>query len=87
MFINLFINTQFDNSRFGENNERTAHCIQMSETVCDLTAALTDLKSKYSADVLSEPLRGMSSDLIEFPRTTSDQFCPYKDSMFIIISY
>lgn len=77
----------FDASRFGQDNERTAHCIQMSETECDLTAALTELESKYSADVLSEPLRGMSSDLIEFPRTASDLFCPYQDSMFIKISH
>lgn len=55
----------------------------MSETECDLTAELTDLKSKYGADVLSEPLRNMSSELVEFPRTASDQFCPYQDSKFM----
>ncbi|XP_017329992.1 coagulation factor IIIa [Ictalurus punctatus] len=68
-------------SKFGEDNQRTPHCIQMSETECDLTAELTDLKSKYTADVLSEPLRNMSSELIEFPRTASDQFCPYQDTV------
>ncbi|MCJ8728563.1 hypothetical protein PDJAM_G00005840 [Pangasius djambal] len=65
-------------SKLGEDNKRTPHCIQMNETKCDLTAELTDLKSKYGADVLSEPLR--DSDLIEFPRTASAQFCPYQDT-------
>ncbi|KAM9488717.1 coagulation factor III, tissue factor a [Clarias gariepinus] len=68
-------------SKFGENNQRIPHCIRMSQTECDLTAGLTDLKSKYEADVVSEPLRDMSSDLIEFPRTASEQFCPYQDTI------
>ncbi|MCI4374417.1 hypothetical protein PGIGA_G00005970 [Pangasianodon gigas] len=68
-------------SKLGEDNQRTPHCIQMSETECDLTAELRELKSKYGADVLSEPLRGISSDLIEFPRTASAQFCPYQDTI------
>ncbi|XP_027005521.2 coagulation factor IIIa [Tachysurus fulvidraco] len=68
-------------SKLGEDNQRASHCIQTTETVCDLTAVLTELKSKYSADVLSEALKGMSSDLIEFPRTASELFCPYQDTI------
>ncbi|TSK34869.1 Tissue factor [Bagarius yarrelli] len=68
-------------SRLGEDNQRARHCIQTSETECDLTAELTDLKSKYGADVLSEALKDISSDLIEFPRTASALFCPYQDTL------
>ncbi|KAK2854809.1 hypothetical protein Q7C36_006678 [Tachysurus vachellii] len=68
-------------SKLGEDNQRASHCIQTTETECDLTAVFTELKSKYSADVLSEALKGMSSDLIEFPRTASELFCPYQDTI------
>ncbi|XP_060778092.1 coagulation factor IIIa [Neoarius graeffei] len=68
-------------SKLGGDNHRATHCIQMNKTECDLTNQLTDLKIKYSADVLSTPLKGMSSSLIEFPRTESAQFCPYTDTV------
>lgn len=68
-------------SKLGEDNQRARHCIQTSKPECDLTAELTDLKSKYGADVLSEALPGISSDLIEFPRTASQLFCPYQDTI------
>ncbi|XP_036377782.1 coagulation factor IIIa [Megalops cyprinoides] len=64
----------------GKNRERNPHCIRSSKTECDLTSMLTDLKATYSADVISEPLPGQSSDLPEFPHTRSDTFCPYKDT-------
>lgn len=79
----VFNSAQYHVFRLGEDNQRASHCIQTTETECDLTAVLTDLKSKYGADVLSEALKGMSSDLIEFPRTASELFCPYQDSTFI----
>lgn len=84
-FLKAFcVMDQYNAYRFGEDNQRIPHCIRMSQTECDLTAGLTDLKSKYEADVVSEPLRDMSSDLIEFPRTASEQFCPYQDSRFLL---
>ncbi|KAI5618114.1 tissue factor precursor [Silurus asotus] len=67
-------------SKFGGDNQRTSHCIQMNKTECDLTVEFADLKSKYTADVLSEPLPGVSFDSPEFPRAPSDQFCPYQDT-------
>ncbi|KAK3551389.1 hypothetical protein QTP70_016626 [Hemibagrus guttatus] len=68
-------------SKLAEDNQRARYCIRTKETECDLTAELTDLKSKYRADVLSEPVSDMSSDLIEFPRTASELFCPYQDTI------
>ncbi|KAB5586784.1 hypothetical protein PHYPO_G00005530 [Pangasianodon hypophthalmus] len=68
-------------SKLREDNRRTRNCIRMTETECDLTAELTELNSTYGADVLSEPLRGTFSDLIEFPRTASAEFCPYQDTI------
>ncbi|KAG7336090.1 hypothetical protein KOW79_000783 [Hemibagrus wyckioides] len=67
-------------SKLAEDNQRPSHCIRTNETECDLTAKLTDLKSKYRADVVSEPLAGITSDLVEFPRTKSEIFCPYQDT-------
>ncbi|XP_036441668.1 coagulation factor IIIa [Colossoma macropomum] len=65
----------------GQNSERRPSCIQTTETECDLTAGLTDLKGHYYADVLSEPARGETSDLVEHPHTTSPQFIPYQDTV------
>ncbi|KAF7652308.1 hypothetical protein LDENG_00098490, partial [Lucifuga dentata] len=64
----------------GQDKQRSAHCLRTSQTVCDLSASLTDLKATYTADVLSEPPLGVTSDLIEFPYSTSPRFCPYKDT-------
>lgn len=52
------------------------------ETECDLTAELKNLKASYNADILSEPKRGVSSDLVEFPHVTSERFSPYNDSQY-----
>lgn len=64
----------------GKDRERNPFCIRSMETECDLSNSLTDLKATYSADVLSEPPRGATSDIIEFPHTRSQRFCPYKDT-------
>ncbi|XP_066539249.1 coagulation factor IIIa [Hoplias malabaricus] len=65
----------------GENRERSPLCIQTNETECDLTTELKDLKGRYSADVLSQPIQKVSSDGAEFPHTTSDWFVPYNDTL------
>ncbi|KAM6971603.1 coagulation factor III, tissue factor a [Tautogolabrus adspersus] len=67
-------------SASGGNKQRNPHCIRSLGTVCDLSSSLMDLKACYMADVLSEPLPGATSDLIEFPYTSSPRFCPYKDT-------
>ncbi|KAL4635923.1 tissue factor-like [Arapaima gigas] len=63
-----------------KDRERNPNCIRSTSTECDLTNMLTDLKKKYQAEVLSEPLLGMTSDLIEFPYTRSEEFSPYTDT-------
>ncbi|KAK1795119.1 hypothetical protein P4O66_010296 [Electrophorus voltai] len=68
-------------SQRGQNRERTPLCIQTSNTECDLTTALSNLKGKYIAEVQSEPVRGVSSDLTEFPHTASNWFCPFNDTI------
>lgn len=70
--------------RLGQDRERTPHCIKTMETECDLTAELKDLKDYYSADILSEPMRGVSSDLVEFPHVRSEKFSPYHDSQYLL---
>lgn len=65
----------------GKDRERNPHCIRTKNTDCDLTRMLTDLKETYYADVLSEPERGATSDIVEFPHTRSERFCPYKDTL------
>ncbi|KAF4095697.1 hypothetical protein G5714_023300 [Onychostoma macrolepis] len=67
-------------SELGQDRDRTPHCIKTMATECDLTAELKNLKAYYSADILSEPMRGVSSDLVEFPHSRSDQFSPYYDT-------
>lgn len=68
-------------SKQGEDRKKTPLCIQSSETDCDLTAELQDLRGSYTADILSEPVRGSDSDIIEHPSTQSSPFCPYKDTV------
>ncbi|XP_073687364.1 coagulation factor III, tissue factor a [Garra rufa] len=68
-------------SELGQDRERTPHCIQTMGTECDLTAKLKNLKAYYSADILSEPMRGVSSDLVEFPHVSSAKFSPYHDTV------
>ncbi|XP_044033037.1 coagulation factor IIIa isoform X1 [Siniperca chuatsi] len=67
-------------SAVGGDKQRNPHCIRSLVTVCDLSSSLTDLNAYYIADVLSEPPLGATSDLIEFPYTSSPRFCPYKDT-------
>ncbi|XP_016373639.1 tissue factor-like [Sinocyclocheilus rhinocerous] len=67
-------------SELGQNRDRTPHCIRTMATECDLTAGLKNLKAHYSADILSEPMRGVSSDLVEFPHVRSEKFSPYYDT-------
>ncbi|XP_059900550.1 coagulation factor IIIa isoform X1 [Gadus macrocephalus] len=64
----------------GENRESNPHCIRSRETMCDLSASLSRLRESYIAEVLSEPLRGVASDLVEPPYTRSQAFCPYLDT-------
>lgn len=70
--------------RLNQDRERTPHCIRTLDTECDLTAVLKNLKAYYSADVLSEPMRGVSSDLVEFPHVSSGKFSPYHDSQCLV---
>ncbi|KAI3355089.1 hypothetical protein L3Q82_017860 [Scortum barcoo] len=67
-------------SVLGGDKQKNPHCIRSSKTVCDLSSSLTDLNVYYTADVLSEPPLGATTDLIEFPYTTSPRFSPYKDT-------
>ncbi|CAB1326015.1 unnamed protein product [Coregonus sp. 'balchen'] len=64
----------------GKDRHRNPHCIRSSGTECDLTNELRNLQETYSADVLSEPLPGITSDLVEFPYTRAKRFSPYKDT-------
>ncbi|XP_014832234.1 PREDICTED: tissue factor-like [Poecilia mexicana] len=64
----------------GGDRRRNHHCIRSNATMCDLSISLTEIKSCYSADVLSEPPLGTTSDDIEFPHSTSPTFCPYRDT-------
>lgn len=66
--------------RVGQDSHRSPLCFRSAATLCDLSAALTNIHADYTADVLSEPPLGVTSDLIEFPYTTSARFCPYRDS-------
>ncbi|KAK7158974.1 hypothetical protein R3I94_005344 [Phoxinus phoxinus] len=67
-------------SRAGKDKQRNPHCIKTTETECDLTNEL-DIKGVYTAEVLSESLRGMTSDHVEPPYTRSKTFCPYNDTL------
>ncbi|XP_012708437.1 tissue factor [Fundulus heteroclitus] len=64
----------------GRDQQRNFHCIRSNVTVCDLSVYLRPLNSCYTADVLSEPPLGTTSDDTEFPHTTSPRFCPYQDT-------
>ncbi|XP_008436467.1 coagulation factor III, tissue factor a [Poecilia reticulata] len=64
----------------GGDRQRNHHCIRSNATMCDLSVSLTELKSCYSADILSEPPLGTTSDDTEFPHTASPIFCPYQDT-------
>ncbi|XP_024136303.1 coagulation factor IIIa [Oryzias melastigma] len=67
-------------SAIGQDKQNSPHCVLSSETFCDLTSYLTDVKACYTADVLSVPPRGVTTDLTEFPHSSSERFCPYKDT-------
>lgn len=68
-------------SKLNEDRQRNPLCIQTKETECDLTVDLRDLNARYRADVLSEPMQGVDSDIIEHPHTTSAWFSPYHDTI------
>lgn len=70
----------WNHCRVSGDIKRNPHCIRSSLTLCDLSNSLTDLNTYYTADVLSKPPLGATSDLTEFPYTSSPKFCPYKDS-------
>ncbi|XP_023696031.1 tissue factor-like [Paramormyrops kingsleyae] len=65
----------------GTEGERNPNCIQSMSTECDLTKLFPELKRTYYADVLSETLPGFTVDLVEFPYTRSESFCPYTDTL------
>lgn len=67
-------------SPVGGNAQKIPNCIQSSQTMCDLSTAMTDPKACYVADVLSQPPRGVIPELSEFPHKTSPKFCPYNDT-------
>lgn len=64
----------------GQNTGRNPNCIRITETLCDLSNSLSNLRATYTADVLSMPPLGAKSDIIEFPYTSSERFCPFKDT-------
>ncbi|XP_056869777.1 tissue factor-like isoform X2 [Takifugu flavidus] len=66
--------------RIGGDKMRNPHCIRSSFPQCDLSNFLTELRSSYMAEILSEPPLGETSDLIEFPYSRSPRFCPYNDT-------
>ncbi|XP_026885823.2 coagulation factor IIIb [Electrophorus electricus] len=68
-------------SKVGKDKQRNPHCIRSTETACDLTNELRDLKISYMADVLTEPLVSQGMDLVELPYTQSKKFCPYSDTV------
>ncbi|XP_077365067.1 coagulation factor III, tissue factor a [Festucalex cinctus] len=67
-------------SMVSRDKQRNSNCIRISTTMCDLTSSLTDLNACYVADVLSEPPLGVTSDLTEFPHTSSSRFCPANET-------
>ncbi|XP_051910260.1 tissue factor-like isoform X2 [Hippocampus zosterae] len=67
-------------SPVARDKQRNSNCIRISTTMCDLTSSLADLNSCYVADVLSEPPLGVTSDLTEFPHTSSSRFCPANET-------
>ncbi|XP_030630579.1 coagulation factor IIIb [Chanos chanos] len=68
-------------ARFNGDRMRNPHCIRTTETVCDLTNELTELKSSHFAEVITEPLPGTDMDLIEPLYKRSEMFCPYNDTL------
>ncbi|CAN9506538.1 unnamed protein product [Ophioblennius macclurei] len=68
-------------SALGQDKQRIYHCIRSSLTMCDLSSSLTQRDACYTADVLSEPPRGATSELTEFPHSSSSRFCPYTDTV------
>ncbi|XP_010866883.2 tissue factor [Esox lucius] len=64
----------------GQDRQRNPYCIRTSATECDLTNELRNLNKTYTVDILSEPLPGVTSDLVEFPFSQAERFCPYKDT-------
>ncbi|XP_068505461.1 coagulation factor IIIa isoform X2 [Syngnathus scovelli] len=69
-----------------KDKQRNSNCIRISTTMCDLTSSLTDLNACYVADVLSEPPLGVTSDLTEFPYTSSSRFCPANDKAVVLVA-
>ncbi|XP_029979816.1 tissue factor-like [Sphaeramia orbicularis] len=67
-------------SQVGRDRQKNPHCFRSSKTQCDLSSSLTDLSVCYTADVLSEPPLGVTSELTEFPHTRSPRFCPMEDT-------
>ncbi|KAJ8012299.1 hypothetical protein DPEC_G00067220 [Dallia pectoralis] len=67
-------------SEVGQNSQRNPYCTRSSATECDLTNELRHLQKTYSVQILSEPLPGVTSDLVEFPFSQVERFCPYKDT-------
>lgn len=67
-------------SSLSGDTQRNPHCIRSSLTRCDLSTSLTDLNLCYTADVLSTPPLGATTDLTEFPHTSSKRFCPLQDT-------
>ncbi|KAM9827848.1 coagulation factor III, tissue factor a [Neosynchiropus ocellatus] len=63
-----------------KDKQRLPTCFQTTNTACDLSMSLTDPKTCYIAEVLSQQPLGTTSDLIEFPYTRSKPFCPYTDT-------
>lgn len=73
--------------RLSGDKQRNSHCIRSSLTRCDLSASLTDLNLCYTADVLSTPPLGATTDLTEFPHASSKKFCPLQDSECLFFSF
>ncbi|XP_072307327.1 coagulation factor III, tissue factor a [Eucyclogobius newberryi] len=70
-------------AQLNKDRQRNPHCIQSSQTQCDLSSSLSDLQASYTADVLSEPPQGAPLELKEYPYTRSPPFCPYTDTLLL----
>ncbi|KAJ0022704.1 hypothetical protein NQD34_014838 [Periophthalmus magnuspinnatus] len=67
----------------GKDHQRNPHCIRSSQTECDLTNTMSDLRACYTADVISEPPMGVPKEPQEYPHSSSPRFCPYTDTVLL----
>uniref|UniRef100_A0A8C6U823 Tissue factor n=1 Tax=Neogobius melanostomus TaxID=47308 RepID=A0A8C6U823_9GOBI len=71
----------------GEGPEKEPHCIKTSQTQCDLSSSMSDLRTCYTAYVVSEPPEGAPAELMEYPHTKAPRFCPDQDTVILSPSF